>query len=519
MGEKRRVAKMECHYRNSKGFFKSIVALLLAVMLVFGTTFSWIEGSKNTKVEDEECTIQGGAGVEFLAVESGTIQNNTLSMQSGVILQDCSSVDGRNFYFPTTGSIRPSTETSSATDNLVFRKGVEEDVNTKYLSEDFIVNSLESSETSGTTKIYISTASTFTCSGSSLLPFRISLNFNDGTDPVVICPGVTKSGEQRQANAVSSIDSEGKATVSSSTALPMSDYYYGLTPVFELPNGESRRVTVSVWLEGTDSDCTVANVASKDIEMNLILSTEDTNMKQITFVDYTPTTWVQNDGASMYVVDVETSASYKMTKSSDNITYTAKIPDGITSIYFQRTTDSVPDPNVQAEYNSWSQNDTDDFTSSTTFYAIGRGAEIDGTNYGYWVKSSCAKMLDVYLTDNDNTFSINDANGHNPYIYVYSSMYGINKAWGGYEMEHVGENGYGQQVYHMIIPADSGISIIFDNKCTLGHTTHSVTQKQTVSISLSNYITSSDSQVKKIGFYLTGSTDSKGQYNVGTWNP
>lgn len=456
-----------------KTFLRAIIALLVSVMLVFGCTFAWIEGSKNAGTAGDECTVTAGAGLQFLGFNSGDIsEDNVLTLPNNVKYTDCSSVDGRNFYFPTTGSI--STTTTSTTNNLVFRKGVEADQNSKYLTKDFIIKSLEAEGTTGSTPIYIGSASSFSVTGAThntALPFRISLNFNDGTAPILICPGVVKpSPEKETASAVASIDNNGAASTQNSSALSIANYYYGLTPVYRLPYGESRRVTVSVWLEGTDTNCT-EDLAGAKIEMNLNLTTEDSDMRTLTFVDYTPSTWVKNGNATMYVVDESTNAYYKMTKASDGKTYTTSIPNSVDDVYFQRSVASEFNPNSSDDYNTWSVSDIDSLSSSTTYYAIGRGKgteseTYDGDNYGYWVNSNCTGMVTIKYTDTNSTIAGSASNY--PLIYIYgSSLYGsgtdeilCGKSWAGFRMDKVsGTN----NVYTITIPAENGINYIIND--------------------------------------------------------
>lgn len=471
-----------------KTFLRAIIALLVSVMLVFSCTFAWIEGSKNAGAAGDECTVTAGAGLEFIGVGSGDISvDNVLTLPSNVNYVDCSSVDGRNFFFPTAGSI--STTTTSTTNNLVFRKGVEADQNSKYLTKDFIIKSLEAEGATGSTPVYIGSSSYFKVSGATnntALPYRISLNFNDGTAPILICPGVVKPSPVKEtASAVSAINERGVATTQISSALSVANYYYGLTPVYRLPYGESRRVTVSVWLEGTDTNCK-EDLAGAKIEMNLNLTTEDSDMRTVTFVDYSPSTWVKNGNATMYVVDKITGAYYKMTKASDGKTYTTSIPNSVDDVYFQRSVASVFNPDSSDDFNTWSVSDTDSLSSSTTYYAIGRGKgteseTYDGDNYGYWVNSNCTGMVTIKYTDTNGTIA--DSAGNYPLIYIYgSSLYGsgtdkilCGKDWAGFRMDKVsGTN----NVYTITIPAENGIQyIINDGK------TDSTTKRKTGSFS------------------------------------
>lgn len=451
--------------KDFKSFIRSILALLMAVMLVLGSTFAWIEGSKKAEANGNECTVSAGAGLQFLG--TGVV-NGVLTLDNSTTLEDCSSVDGRNIFFPTTGSIQANTPGNVAsTSGLKFRSAVESDKNVKYLTKDFIIKSLESKSTSSNlaTKIYIDSASTFIGSaGIDLMPFRISLNFNDGTTPIVICPGLTKDTESRSYSPVATIEDNGKPSIANMAALQHGFYYYGKTPVYQLPHGESRRVTVTVWLEGTDANCTNTNVASKNIDFNLILSTEDSNMRTVTFVDYSPKQWVQQDNATMYVVDKNNPASTWVMSCSDSKTYTAKIPNGVENIYFQRTTASDKVLGVQTDQNSWSVGDTHNLSSSSTYYAIGRGSDYDTVNSGYWVDSSCTGVITIYYHDTNST--IQSSAGDYPFIYVYdSTLYGsgnnhilCNKSWPGFKMDKLGDNSFA-----ITIPAENGIKYIIND--------------------------------------------------------
>lgn len=531
--------------RDIKSFLRSIVALLMAVMLIFGSTFAWIEGSKKAETNGNECTVSAGAGLQFIEVSKGDIDKGVLTLGGTENFQDCSSVDGRNIFFPTTGSIRPATATATITDNIKFRSAVESDFMAvsndkslgKYLRKDFIIKSLESGNDDpdtpvGSTKIYIDSSTKFEGNDDFLKALRVSLNFNDGSTPIVICPGLTYDTETRSYSPVASIVNDGSATIiPNMSALQHGYYYYGKTPVYKLPHGESRRVTLTVWLEGTDENCLTALAADKAFEMNLVLSTEDANMRTVTFVDYTPSTWVKNQNATMYVVNSETTTSTWAMSSSDGITYTARIPKNITSIYFQRTTNSDKTLGEQNAHNSWSVGDADDLSNKSVFYAIGCGPGvfeghpdwfIDDKNYGYWSDSADDQMIDLYFTDNHKRFNVvgsSNVQGHSPFIYIYNSKFstvaqGLFKPYGGFEMEYVKQNSSDQPVYHMIIPADENCKIIINQNSS------SYVKNETCDFSAiyNTYVKSSTSKLVKIGLYEADTTNQLTYWDASDFN-
>lgn len=472
MRTKKQFFNLKAAYRSDfKSFLRSIVALLLVVMLVFCSTYAWIEGAKNAEAKGEECTVVAGSGVQFIGPDLSS--PTSVNLPNKTTLSDCSSVDGRNIFIPTTGSIRQSTQTATNTANIKFRKAIEEDKNNKFLTAEFSIKSLEapSDDSTKKTPIYIDSSSTFTCTSGSPLPFRVSLNFNDGSDPVLLCPGLANASQTNPVSAVSSITDAGVATTkANTTAYPMQKYFYGLTPVYQLPYGETRKVTVTLWLEGTDSKCTTSDVSAKSINMSLVLTTEDTDMRTIKFVDYSPKTWVGSDNATMYVIDENnTNAIYTMNKSGDK-TYTAKIPKGINNIVFQRSVNSSP--TITNDHNTWSDNVNDNLTTSgsSTYYAIGRGAEFDVDNYGYWVKDTCTGVVTIKYVDTGHAISSSASNY--PFIHLYdSSEYGqgndkliCGRQWPGFQMDLIEEKTTGN-IYSITVPANNGMQyIINDNK-------------------------------------------------------
>lgn len=482
--------------QENKKIAISVIALLEAILIFSAATFSWIEGSKNGSVKDENSTVSAGTGLLFTDLNGNTINNLILDK---VELEDCSSIDGRNFFFPTT-----ETEVSANTQNMVFRAGTDNDKNAKYISKDFNIQAFTTAD------IYIDDTSTVTCDNAEILKaLRISLNFNDGTNPVILCPG-SVIGYPREYNPVKSINDNGTATYNGTTkAYSFANYSYNSGSITKISANETKRVTVSVWLEGSDDNCSSANVPKDSFSINLILTTASNYTKQITFVDYSPNKWVQNkpDGATkdivMFAIDKTTDIRYQLTRQSDNRTYTTVVPDTVTDVKFARY-----DPNnPNLGYNYWAESESMSNSDINTYYAIGQGKEVDGgINYGYWVNSSCTGVLDVYFTDNNSNPMTYQTT--NPNIYQFGSQYGTFndntkenelKPWVGFNMCYYSTNDYGQKVYHMIIPADTK-AIIFNGN-----------DKKTADITLSGY--SGNTGITKIGYYLNDNL------TVETWNP
>lgn len=495
--------KIEIFYKHNKKLLITIIALLEAIMIISAATFSWIEGTKDGKVRDSESsTVSAGAGLMFKDIDGKAINKITLP---DVNLEDCSSVDGRNFFFPTTES------NGTETDNYKFRAGTDADKNTKYISKDFNIESL------ATSRIFVGIRSKVTCEGdnqSILNAIRISLNFNDGTDPVVFCPALRSNEYEENNYAVSSIDTSGKATTQKVSANAFNKYWFNTdNPIATIEGGDTKRVTFTMWLEGTDENCIVKNIPSKSIDVDLILSTTENPTKQITFVDYSPNNWINDipKGSSkpinMYAIDKNTISGndfktgdyYYMEPQDDGITYIATVPGDVTNIMFARF-----DPFDQSiQYNTWADSANINMGSSTTYYAIGRGKDVDKVNYGYWVQSSCAEIIDIELTEtplkNEIKFTLpsewSESNGVKAYFFNNSNTT-VGNAWPGTSEIGKYKNSLNQTYYVFTIP-DGATKVVFNDNDK---------GKQTVDITLT----------EESGYYWSN-TMKDGKYEVKGW--
>ncbi len=131
----------------------------------------------------------------------------------------------------------------------------------------------------------------------------------DGGTYPVISPGVS-TGFQRPYAPVIEIDNN---TGSSKVVIPafassIDDYNYGSNnPLFTIKAGQTMSLSMIVWLEGTDPDCTEDVYAGKDIDMNLIFATKDSGEEMYTykFLDKTKENWIDDK------VTTDTGVSFK----------------------------------------------------------------------------------------------------------------------------------------------------------------------------------------------------------------
>lgn len=476
--------KLKIFTRQNKKFFIAIIALLEAVIIVCVATFSWVEGTKNGYINNTS-TVSAGEGLLFTG---DNISDGVLTLPD-VDLQDCSSVDGRNFFFPTTDN--NDKDTISA---MTFRKGTEADKNDKYISVDFNVQSYSNAN------LYIDNSSYVTCSSEALKALRVSLNFNDGTAPIVLCPGVNKAGYVHTNDSISSISNIGVATTTVTTSYPFASYNFSTNnPIATITADEPKTITLSIWLEGTDAACTTSNFSIKDIDFDLKLTTAADYTKEITFVDYSASKWVKDANALLFVIDKSNNVAYKMEVQSDGITYKTVIPDSVSDVYFSRydPADEAVAHNVWANEPGVSLSDSD----INTYYTLGQGSYVDKVNYGYWVDSSCTGVIDVFLTEaNQGEIKFTNTNQWSDVrAYFFDGSGAVGPTFPGTLMTYYGktQTGVGERDNFKIVVPTRATGVIFSGS-----------GGQTVNISLADF---------KEGYYLNG-TQTDGKYNVAAWN-
>ena len=130
-----------------------------------------------------------------------------------------------------------------------------------------------------------------------------------GTYPV-ISPGVS-TGFQRPYAPVTQIDdhSGSSKVVIPAFASSIDDYNNGSgNPLFTIQAGQTLSLSMIIWLEGTDPDCTEDVYAGKFIDMNLVFATPQSQGEEMytyQFLDKTKENWIDD------VIKTDTGVSFK----------------------------------------------------------------------------------------------------------------------------------------------------------------------------------------------------------------
>jgi len=399
-----------------------LIAFLLLLSTVHESSFSWLFNKKTADVNTESfLKVHAAEGLRMGYSESKFLTSPIIINNIGNSLSECTSVDGKNIFFPISeytkqnygnGSLVGDGEAfdNANTQDFLFRKANANDKNKKYISIDFTLSS------DVTTGVWLSNDSQII--GTAKDAIRVSLSANNGVDPIVLDSAI--SSYNNTENVVSSITPEGSIlTTNNQISKAIGNYSFTNEEdgrqLFTIEAGETLNLTLTIWLEGADENCTNNVLSTSDLSVNIKFVRDIENPQYIYFFDDTATKWIGDDDNEMYVYDKNTEYTYKMTRSdaySEDFKWIGKLPNTTTEVMFIRRT-SEEDANAL----TW---DAKNCTGgSDEYHALGKGI-----NGGFWKDSP--ELTDFYFTDATDTqwvsadnaeiyvsFPITDANNSN----------------------------------------------------------------------------------------------------------
>ena len=130
------------HDKKISLLYKSTVTFFLLFSLIIGSSYAWFMDDKVSHVTEDYITIAADEGLRMEyggnKLLSEPIQIHSVANK----LSECSSVDGRDIFFPTSDFAGEKALTSDLeTEDLIFRCAGANDKNTNYISVDFTLTS------------------------------------------------------------------------------------------------------------------------------------------------------------------------------------------------------------------------------------------------------------------------------------------------------------------------------------------------------------------------------------------
>lgn len=213
----------------------SVVALIQIMLLITGTTFSWVETISSL-------ALTGGGKIDnpvktVANIGSGSDYNNALDLDAyfkkagNVHLSTCSSADGQNFYFPIVG------------DNNNYRQSTVNDRNVNYIGYNLKVVNKEKNKSKD---FKFGKIPSIKIGNEAVTDNRVRI--------AITVDGVTKifSNKDDTENVVAATDGKlSKTTVNAFDKYTNSDEKVTL-PVFSIPANSSKEVKISLWLQDSN---------------------------------------------------------------------------------------------------------------------------------------------------------------------------------------------------------------------------------------------------------------------------
>lgn len=213
----------------------SVVALIQMMLLITGTTFSWVETISSL-------ALTGGGKIDnpvmtVANIGSGSGYNETLDLdgyfkKSGnVHLATCSSADGQNFYFPIVG------------DNNNYRQSTVNDRNVNYIGYNLKVVNKEKNKSKD---FKFGKIPSIKIGNEAVTDNRVRI--------AITVDGVTKifSNKDATENVVAATNgTPSETTVNAFDKYTNSDEKVTL-PVFSIPANSSKEVKISLWLQDSN---------------------------------------------------------------------------------------------------------------------------------------------------------------------------------------------------------------------------------------------------------------------------
>lgn len=355
----------------------SYVSLFLVFTLVLVTTVAWFTVKDTASINSQAFSLESSAA---LRVNDGQEDLSNHLVVKGFKLEEASSVDGRNMFFPSEGNFKDSTSA------MKFREGTAGDRNKTYVYKDFKLNA-----DSDMTNVYIKgyNITIVSADGKTVLgkfdgsteiirndkgvpvdqkvydpcPLRLAFITDSSKTPTVIDPSALIDEHAKNYNAVSSTNMVGSPATKLSSCKTFSDFYfYSGESLFTLLGQKPLDVTLVAWFEGAYEDQSVYDkYAGASVTIDVELESNYNDMEAITFIDKTRgdkgenTPWIKTDDCIVTMQYKDTDATQKtvvmkyLGQVDGYNTWTAALPKDVTTdISFFRfsTTNNII-------YNSW----------------------------------------------------------------------------------------------------------------------------------------------------------------------
>ena len=402
----------------NKGLAKSYVSLFLVLVLGVTSSMAWFTAREAAELNSENLEFQSASS---LRINKDKYSANKIEIPA-FTLDEASSLDGRNIYFPVDKSF------TSNTAEMFFREGNRGDENVHDVYKDF-----ELKGTSGNTPVYIKSykiqvgsniyedqLKVVDSNGDTIsegkipdhqvlpkdhCPVRLAFIADSGVKPVVIDPSAqVVDYVDNSSGCVSLVDEGGTPTLEASYPgynwNSFSTYYYEHTPLFIIPGGQKLNVTLVVWLEGSLED--LDEYKDQQISVDIDIESNFAEMDTITFVDDT----IGDDDSNVFNwIDNKDNDKEPIIACSYEDPYSDENPKRWKTVIMRKTKNRTGTSSTDAG-SEWQCEIPKKAVTNIAFYRLNpHNGSTQGTIYNPWYTRSNAQSL-VQAAISDSTSNI-----------------------------------------------------------------------------------------------------------------
>lgn len=286
----------------------SYISLFLVALLVLTASYSWFTRKSNVTINSEEMTLDTSNG---LRVNDGENVSNHISVDD-FVLDEASSLDGRNLYFPASGNY-VAIDSLEKQKNMLFREATNGDKNKRFLYKTFTLhgdsdytnvyirgyniavsepnggNTLV--EYNGSTEIIYENGKPVSQAIQKKCPIRVAFITDSSETPIMLDPSAVIKQHARNYNVVADTNDVGSPTIQKTQADAFATYYGMIgKPIVTIPKDKPVEVTMVAWLEGgldDDGNSEAQKYAGKSISIDVEIESNWTDMDMVYFEDET----------------------------------------------------------------------------------------------------------------------------------------------------------------------------------------------------------------------------------------
>lgn len=360
--------------KRTKRIVLSVVALLELILLVTSVTFSWFEGLSSLELKGDDFQTADILNSHIEIGENSSATDATYNAvvdlktffdaQKEVRLSPVSSADAENFYAPYSGDAGKT--------GTKYRRLSKADVNSNIIQFEFNISAPH-----GNTDFYLTESlplvqindKEYNYKDKKTSPYRFA--FSDGSQTLIFRNNNELNSSVAYANAtqqaISSLKDDDTAVISTGMLSNPQEYAYykdhrdtvdipnttgaagvksAIRPVFHLNKGETKPITVTVWIEALDYECvnktSNAPVSGDPISFDIKLCSTWSITREITVYDYTAIQWIDtkdslNRTTALFVRNADGDSDnrqYQLTYNSELKSWRGFIPIALNNCEF-----------------------------------------------------------------------------------------------------------------------------------------------------------------------------------------